>query len=568
MKLTIVEKLVDSLADLDIDTYFLVTGGAIAPFVDAVGRSTRAKYYCFHHEQAASMAAEGYYRACGKIGVVMTTSGPGAQNIINGLCGCWFDSIPVLFITGQVNSKESLDSIKSKPRQIGFQEMPVVSMVSSCTKFSTKIESTQTVFDQFSKVLSAMVSDRPGPGLIDFPVNLQMESSPEASLIISKVIPPPVIVSDSVHELIRAAERPLLVLGAGARPINPEWLTVPFVTTWAAFDIVLHDHPMRVGCHGVYGDRVANYAVQNADLLIILGSRLDARQVGGNNSLFSRESKRIMVDIDPEEIEKCNERGLRIDIGLVGPVSSFVERVSLDARPIWLNTLATWKNEFGTEITREGNVYKYIESIQLPDECIVIPDQGGNLIWTMQSLKLKGKQRLFTNLGNSSMGWAIAASIGAAIATDKKVPIVCIEGDGGIQMNIQELATIKALNLPITIIVLNNTGYGIMKQFQDSYFSSRYTATSASDVFGDAAGLDFVKIAEAYGIEAKRTDVTPISSDKPILFDVPIISTQKIFPKLEFGNSLENMTPFRNELHKFMIIPPVQPNIPMGWRKD
>jgi acetolactate synthase-1/2/3 large subunit len=322
---------------------------------------------------------------------------------------------------------------------------------------------------------------------------------------------------------------------------------------------------MRVGCHGVYGDRVANYAIQNADLLIVLGSRLDARQVGGNNSLFSRESKKIMVDIDPEEIEKCNERGLRIDLGIVSSVSSFVKQITLDSRPIWFNTLNTWKSEFGTEITREGNVYKYLESIQLPEECIVIPDQGGNLIWTMQSLKLKGKQRLFTNLGNSSMGWSIAASIGAAIATDSKIPIVCIEGDGGIQMNIQELATIKSLNLPITILVLNNTGYGIMRQFQDSYFSSRYTATSAHDVFGNTDGLDFVKIAEAYGIEAKRTDVTPISNDKPILFDVPIVSTQKIFPKLEFGNSLENMTPFRNELHKFMIVHPLKPNIPKGW---
>lgn len=565
MVVTIVERLVDSLADLDIDTYFLVTGGAIAPFVDAVGRSTRAKYYCFHHEQAAAMAAEGYYRAGGKIAVVMTTSGPGAQNIINGLCGCWFDSIPVLFITGQVNAKESLDSIKSKPRQIGFQEMPIVSMVADCTKFSTKIENAQTVFAQFSTVLSAMVSDRPGPGLIDFPVNIQMEQSPDDSIKITKNIPLPTIITDATRELIQSSKRPLLVLGAGARPIDPEWLTVPFVTTWAAFDIVPHDHPMRVGCHGVYGDRVANYAIQNADLLIILGSRLDARQVGGNNSLFSRESNRIMVDIDPDEIEKCNERGLRIDVGIVAPVSSFVEQVKLDGRPVWFNTLNTWKSEFGTEITREGNVYKYLESIQLPDECIIIPDQGGNLIWTMQSLKLKGKQRLFTNLGNSSMGWSIAASIGAAIATGSKVPIVCIEGDGGIQMNIQELATIKSLQLPVTILVLNNTGYGIMRQFQDSYFSSRYTATSAKDVFGDADGLDFVKIAEAYGIEAKRTDVTPISNDKPILFDVPIVSTQKIFPKLEFGNSLENMTPFRNELHKFMIISPVQPNIPKGW---
>ena len=185
----------------------------------------------------------------------------------------------------------------------------------------------------------------------------------------------------------------------------------------------------------------------------------------------------------------------------------------------------------------------------------------------MQTTHLNGKQRLFTNLGNSSMGWALPAAIGAAIGTDGKLPIVCIEGDGGIQMNIQELRTLASLGLPVTVIVLNNQGYGIIRQFQDSYFGSRYIATSSNDVFGTPEGMDFVKIAEAYGIRGIRSLDVSISSTGPVVYDAPIDTSQKIFPKLEFGNSLENMTPYRNDLHKYMIVEPVPPNVASGWVK-
>jgi acetolactate synthase-1/2/3 large subunit len=567
----IVESLIDQLAEHNIDTYFLVTGGAIAPFVDAVGQSSRVKYYCFQHEQAAAMAAEGYYRASGKIGAVLVTSGPGAQNLINGICGCWFDSIPCLFITGQVNVKESLDSIKSRPRQLGFQEMPVVSMVSECTKFSTKITQAHEVASVFSKAIECMTQGRQGPAVVDFPVNIQMDSTPDQfCLKIDHYEEPGVVLPDEVHTLIHGAKRPLVILGNGARSAKAQlatWLSVPFVTSWAAVDMTSHDHPLRVGSHGVYGDRVANYALQNADLLIILGSRMDTRQTGGNLSLCSRESKRIMVDIDPEEISKLGERGFPIHVPLVGSVASFVQQVALTPVPEWADTLATWKTDFGTETTREGNVYPFLSTLKLPEECIIIPDQGGNLIWTMQTMHLNGKQRLFTNLGNSSMGWALPAAIGAAIGTAGKVPIVCIEGDGGIQMNIQELKTLASLNLPVTVIILNNQGYGIIRQFQDSYFGSRYIATSSNDVFGTQDGFDFKKVAEAYGIPAFQSLEVVVSASGPVLYDAPIDSTQKIFPKLEFGNSLENMTPYRTELHKYMIVKPVSPNVASGWVK-
>jgi acetolactate synthase-1/2/3 large subunit len=560
-----VYSIVDQLANLDIDTYFLVTGGAIAPFVDAVGQSSRVSYYCFQHEQAAAMAAEGYYRATGKTGVVLVTSGPGVQNIINGLCGCWFDSIPCLFITGQVNTRESLESIMSRPRQLGFQEMSVVSMVSSCTKFSKKIENSDQISDVFSEALSSMLNGRLGPVLIDFPVDIQMKKT-TVSIKINSVVYQNLKVPDTVNELIRLSERPLVIIGNGMRSFQSqfnEWINVPFVTSWAAVDLVSHDHHLRVGSHGVYGDRVANYAVQNADLLVILGSRMDTRQTGGNLSLFSRDSKRIMIDIDEEEISKLDERGFFIDVKMVGSVKEFMDQIQLKSCQKWQDTIHVWKSEFGKETTRQGNVYPFLESLQLPEECIIIPDQGGNLIWTMQSLHLNGKQRLFTNLGNSSMGWALPAAIGAAIGTKGKIPIICIEGDGGIQMNIQELKTLASLNLPVSVIILNNQGYGIIRQFQDSYFNSRYIATSSHDVFGTDNGIDFSKVALAYGIETP--DVVCLTKKYPVLYDIKIDSTQRIFPKLEFGNSLENMTPYRSELHKFMIVKPVEPNKPSKW---
>jgi acetolactate synthase-1/2/3 large subunit len=566
-----VESLIGQLAAHNIDTYFLVTGGAIAPFVDAVGQSPSVKYYCFQHEQAAAMAAEGYYRASGKIGVVLVTSGPGAQNLINGICGCWFDSIPCLFITGQVNNKESLDSIQSKPRQLGFQEMPVVSMVSECTTFSYKITHVNEVADVFSKAIMSMTHGRMGPAVIDFPVNIQMDSVPEQfSFKIEPYQEPEVCIPSEAFTMIQEAKRPLVVIGNGARSSQElliSWLNVPFVTSWAAVDMVSHNHPLRVGSHGVYGDRVANYALQNADVLIILGSRMDTRQTGGNLSLCSRESKRIMVDVDREEISKLGERGFPIHVPLVGSVSSFIRQTRLQTPSEWVETLATWKSEFGSETTREGNVYPFLSGLSLPEECIIIPDQGGNLIWTMQTMHLNGKQRLFTNLGNSSMGWALPAAIGAAIGTGGKMPIVCIEGDGGIQMNIQELRTLASLNLPVTVIVLNNQGYGIIRQFQDSYFGSRYTATSSREVFGTEDGLDFKRIAESYGIPAVKSLDVKVTTTGPILYDAPIDASQKIFPKLEFGNSLENMTPYRNELHKYMIVKPAVPNVASGWVK-
>ena len=549
-----------------IDTYFVITGGAIVPFINAIARNPKVKYYCFQHEQSAAMAAEGYYRASGKTAGVVVTSGPGVQNILNGVCGCWYDSIPAFFISGQVNTKEDLSNFKSNPRQTGFQEMPVAKMFEDVTKKSLHVPELSQLEGVLKELLTELKTPRYGPVLMDLPVNLQMSSIENVNINLithSRRVTPQYDISEYLYK----SKRPVVVFGHGVKLAGAEKEAmmfiektgIPFLVSWGAFDLCASDHPLRVGSPGVYGDRVANYAIQNADLIISIGSRLDSRQIGGSGPMFSPHSKKIMVDIDIEEINKMPEKGVEIDLGIVSDAKNFFDSVIIDGYRdddtmgirirLWANKINEWKQKYSEEKSREGDsaVYDYLTTFfnDLPDDCIIIPDQGGNLVWTMQSAILKEGQKLFTNFGNSSMGYALPAAIGAAIGSGKK--IYCIDGDGGFQMNIQELLTVKKYDLPIEIIILNNNGYGIIKQFQDSYFNSKYVATSKSEVFG--GDVDFVKIAEAYGVKT--------------LQDIPIPETQKIYPKLEFGNSLENMTPYI-DFEKDMIVP-VPPKKKLGW---
>ena len=543
-----------------IDTYFVITGGAIVPFINAIARNPKVKYYCFQHEQSAAMAAEGYYRSCGKVAAVCVTSGPGVQNILNGVCGCWYDSVPAFFITGQVNTAEDLSNFKSKPRQTGFQEMPVTEMFKDVTKKSLHVPSVYAITDVMKDLLHEMKTPRFGPVLMDLPVNIQMSSIDDVKPFEVHIVKDEQEHRYDITPFLEKSERPLIVFGHGVKLGNAskqamefvEKTGIPFIVSWGAFDICETEHPLRFGSPGVYGHRYANYAIQNADLIISVGSRLDSRQIGGNSTLFSKHSRKVMVDVDDHELTKMSEKGINIDFKINTDPLSFFNGVvvphNMTFTP-WIEKISLWKAKYGIEHSREGDsaVYDYLTKFfdELPDDCIVIPDQGGNLVWTMQSAKLKEGQKLFTNYGNSSMGFALPAAIGAAIGSGKK--IYCIDGDGGFQMNIQELLTVKKYDLPIEIIILNNSGYGIIKQFQDSYFNSKYTATSKSEVFGDE--VDFVKIAEAYGVKT--------------LQDIPIPETQKIYPKLEFGNSLENMTPYI-DFEEDMIVP-VPPKKKLGW---
>lgn len=551
--------IIDTLYLNGIDTYFIVTGGSIVPFIDAISKNTKVKYYCFQHEQSAAMAAEGYYRGCGKIAGVCVTSGPGVQNILNGVCGCWYDSIPAFFITGQVNTVQTLSNFKSRPRQVGFQEMPVAKMFEDVTKKSLYLSDVTRVESTLTELLTSLKTPRYGPVLLDLPVNLQMSSIIDTKPFTVELNTFNTCIYD-ISGFLKECKRPLIVFGHGVilsgasqSAINfVERYNIPFVVSWGAIDICETNHNLRVGTIGVYGDRHANYAIQNADLVIVIGSRLDSRQIGGKPDIFSVHSKKIMIDIDENEIDKLIEMGINIDLKIIDDVDNFFTCVRSDIHTDysnWLNIISTWKSKYGIEKARDDDpiVYNVLAKFfnSLPDECIIISDIGSNMVWTMQCAQLSKTQKLFTNGGNASMGFALPAAIGASIGSNK--PVYVIAGDGGFQMNIQELLTVKKYNLPIEITILNNSGYGIVKQFQDIYFNSNHAATSKSDVFGNT--VDFAKIAEVYGVKTLR--------------DISIPETQKIYPKLEFGNSLENMSPYI-EFEEDMIVE-VPPKKIVGW---
>ncbi len=530
------DAIVTALWTHGIDTYFVVTGGSIVPFIHSISKHPGTRYICCQHEQAASMAVEGYYRSSGKIAGVCVTSGPGVQNILNGVCGCWYDSIPAFFITGQVNTLEDLSNFKSRPRQAGFQEMPVCSIFENITKKVVHVTSVDSIERTLSEMLSCLKTPRFGPVLLDLPVNIQMTPRDEPFRVHVEQFVETCVPLD-LPSYVWKSQKPLLVYGHGVKLAGAstqaiafaEKTGIPFIVTWGAFDICGTDHPLRIGSPGVYGDRVANYAIQYADTLIVIGSRLDSRQIGGDTHTFSNTSKKIMIDIDPGEIGKMPEKGVPIDIGIEMDAETFFR--TCEAYPVdtleWRSTLKRWN---GDEIARNDDsmVYDYMKSFftRVPKNAIIIPDIGSNLVWTIQSATLVDTQTFFTNLGNASMGFALPAAIGAAVATNR--PVHVIIGDGGLQMNIQELQTIKTHGLDIHITVLDNGGYGMIKQFQDNYFNSRYCATSKTDIYNGT--IDFAKIADAYGITNFTHVIVP--------------ENQRIYPKLMFGDALENMSPY------------------------
>lgn len=564
MKVKVLEYLIDNLVDNGIDTFFLVTGGAIVPTIDYIGRKPGIRYYCFQHEQSAAMAAEGYYRTSGKIAVVLSTSGPGAQNLLNGICGCWYESIPCIFITGQVSTYETINSVSTTPRQVGFQETPVVESFKHFTKYSTILNDLETIKSKIEQAYTLAITGRPGPVLLDFPVDIQ-------NSLIKKTIDKWKkkdfdIVSDNfiqdqiifLNEKIKNSKRPLLLLGHGIRlggALNEiktliEDTKLPFVVSWGGFDIMSHDHPQFIGDIGVYGSRKGNFAIQNCDLLISIGSRLDTRQTGGDLKTFSRESYKVMVDIDGNEVGK--DRGLQIDLPIICDAKRFLN--------LWINSNPNLQSTNWADRYKSVNLenrplksdvltsYEFLEELnkQLPETCTIIPDEGGHLVWSMQSITPKENQRMFSNFGNSSMGYGLPSAIGATIGSND--PVICIDGDGGFQMNLQELQTVKHYNLPLKIFIMNNDCYGIIKQFQDSYFDSRYIATETQDY----SAPDFVELAKVYGIKAVHAtkanykEVIRLALQEPdsILVNVIIDREQKLTPKLEFGNPLEDMSPY------------------------
>ena len=384
-----------------------------------------------------------------------------------------------------------------------------------------------------------------------------------------------------IISLIKKSSRPVVLLGGGIKiakvqeKINNfiKKVNVPVVTTWSGVDVIDHNHKNYIGNVGVYGSRSANFAVQNSDLLLCLGSRLDTRITGGVPSTFARNSKVISVDIDKNELSK--QRGLKLYLKVNSNLFDFFNVFEKDNKKFkyqnkdWSNKCEKWKKNYPIVLRKYYsqkkfvNPYVFIEELSkiLNNKAVIVADDGGHLTWAIQAFKVKQGQKLFSAFGNSPMGYAFPASIGASIALNKQ-KVICIDGDGSIQINIQELQTVIFNRLPIKIIVMNNNGYGIIKQFQELYLKKRYEATTAAT---GVVNPDFKKVSKAYGINYTlisnhknliRNLKKPIMSNKPEFIEVLLKPDQKIVPKLQFGNPIEDLSPLlsRKEFNQNMFV--------------
>ena len=589
------EYILEFLRKKRVKNIFTITGGAICFLMDAFSKNKKMKYTSVAHEQAAAMMADSYSRFGPNFSATMVTSGPGATNLITGIACSWFDSIPSLHICGQVNRNElsSFDKSTKKVRQIGFQETDIVSIAKPITKFSYQLKNENEIKYILEKAHHISQDGRPGPVLIDIPMDLQRKIINPKKL---KSFKPKIIkinkvkLSKQINEIIsflKKSKRPVIILGGGIRisktikelKIFLKKFNIPIVTTWSGVDSINHNSRQYIGNIGVYGSRAANFVIQNSDFVLSLGSRLDTRITGGVPKNFAREAVIASVDIDKDELNK--DRGLKIKIKINESLKTFFEQFKNKSKNLkiskqeWLNKSILWKKRYPVVLQeyrvqkKYVNPYFFMERLSkyMAKDEIVVADDGAHLTWAIQSLKVLKQQRLFSAFGNSPMGYAFPAAIGASIALNKK-KVICIDGDGSIQINIQELQTLISNKLPIKIIILNNQGYGIIKQFQELYLQDRHEAV---DPKKGVTNPNFSKVARAYGIDyseiKNNSDVDKvlrktIRSKKAEFINVYTKPDQKIIPKLAFGSPLEDLSPPlpRKEFLENMIVKTISKN--------
>lgn len=577
----------DFLVQQGIKQVFGVTGGVIVHTFDSIGKRKDIEYICTQHEQAAAMSADGYARITKNLGVAIATSGPGATNLLTGTCCSYYDSIPVLNITGQV----STNRLKKNEhiRQVGFQESPIVDIFKPITKYSVIVKDSNKLRYELEKAVYIAKSGRPGPVLIDIPDDIQRaEINPQEliSYLPKKVSFDYNTLKRKIEEcipLIEKSERPIIILGAGVKLGKCEEEAINFIRqlkypvglTWATKDILLEDDPLNAGVFGVTSPRYGNFAIQNSDLVLAIGTRMDQHHTGTLDT-FAREAKKILIDIDLFELTKFKDSGLEWDVLINADAKDFfkyMKRNSYHTKDIssWMNRIKEWRERYPSckedyfLQNEKINPYVFVKTLSqktLENEILAV-DTGATLAEMMSGYEIRKKQTIFSDLNHTSMGYALPASIGACFANNKK-QVICVIGDGGMQMNIQELATIKYHQLPIKIFVFNNSGYGMIQQTQDDWLNSRY---EASRIDKGVAIPNFFKIGKAYGLKVEKIKNHSELDDKlkkilkydgPVLCDVEISPDQRIIPMLKFGRPIEDSKPFlsRKEFFQNMLIKP------------
>ncbi len=583
---------------------FLVTGGGAMHLNDAFGRCASLKYICCHHEQASAMAAEAYARISGQLPVLNVTTGPGGINALNGVFGAWVDSIPMLVVSGQVRRETAMfyNGLLGKLRQLGDQEADIVGMVRRITKYVVTVDEPASIRYHLERAFHLARFGRPGPCWIDVPVDVQGADIDPEELVgynptedkIYWETPDLARACNFALAKLRCAKRPIIYAGSGLRLSGcyeqflklVDQLGIPVVTAWNSNDLLWNDHPLFVGRPGIIGDRPGNFAVQNSDCLLMLGTRLNMRQVSYNWKCFARDAYKIAVDIDAAELRKPT---CKLDLPIHADLRDFLpivqrcaEEEPFEPRSEWLGWLKERQKKYPVVLpeyrsnAENVNPYCFMEDLfkQLDDGEVIATGDGTACVAAFQAAFIRKGQRLFHNSGCASMGYDLPAAIGCAFARPGQ-RIVCIAGDGSIMMNLQELQTIVGNSLPIKIFVLNNRGYHSIRQTQQGFFPDNVVGC------GTESGLsfpDFAKIASAFGIPYSRCDShaalsetighslgTPDPAICEIMIDLqqgfaPRSSSRRLANGEIVSTPLEDMAPFlsREELRENMLIPIVE----------
>jgi len=577
------------LADQNISHAFAISGGASLHLIHSIADTDGTNYVCPQHELAGAYAADAYARVTGGLGCAIATSGPGATNLITGICSSYYDSVPVLYLTGQVATFRSKGD--TGVRQIGFQETEITDICRTITKYAVLVKDPYRILFELQKAVAIAKAGRPGPVLVDIPDDLQrMDIDPDKLIrYLPESATSPIIASEKLEACIQAvkkAQRPVLIYGWGIHLASAEAealslarvLGIPVAMTWAARDLMAESDPLAIGGFGTHGTRYANFAVQNADLIISVGSRLDTKATGSPPSSFAREARLIMVDIDEAEIRKFVKLNLKVDVAISSDAGVFLRALCDSASgqnfpdfSMWLSRIRDWKSRYPeclSEHSSETNVNPYWLVKQLSSHLgngqIIFSDTGCSLAWMMQGFEFKSDQRFFHAFNNTPMGYGLPAAIGASFARPGQ-NIVCISGDGSFQMSIQELATVARHQLPIKIILLNNHGHAMVRQTQEMWLEGNYYATSHE---GGLPNPDFVAIARAYGLRAETLELNAdigtklddlFSSNDPCLLNVEIDPDHRVVPQVKYGRPNEDSDPplEREEFLANMIVKPM-----------
>lgn len=550
----------DFIAAQGVEHVFLLPGGGAMHLNDAVGKHPRLEVVACHHEQAAAIAAEAYCRINENLGVAMVTTGPGATNAITAVAGAWIESVPLLVISGQV---KRADLLRSAPlRQKGVQEVDIVSIVEPITKHAVTIQHPEDIRRELEHAVFLAREGRAGPVWIDVPLDVQgapidastlqgwqAETTPSAT--------PDAALLSRVRELLEGAQRPLILAGHGVRLSGAatafrglvEATGIPVVSTWNAMDLLPHEHPLFVGRPGVVALRAPNFALQNADLLISIGCRLDNIITAYAPRDFARNARKVVVDVDANEIAKLD---MEIDVAITADAADFISVLSNTLggsgfhRPQWLERCSSWKARYGVNdgkpFPQEGPIshFHFADALSdaVPADTLVSTGSSGLAVEVFYTVfRNRPGQRVFLTSGLGAMGYGLPAAIGACFANGRR-PMVAVESDGSLQLNIQELATLRGFDLPICLIVMNNGGYASIRNTQRNYFEGRYVGT------GPEAGLwmpDLEELARAYHLPFKRIDNAAglaaglneaMAQPRPMIVEVRLLADEALSPKV------------------------------------